>query len=123
MERRAEPRLFDADVVVVRCYDGLMHREYPGRVRNVSSLGIAVEIDYLLPVGTAVKISDQRFGDCSVFGIIRHRLSLSDCHSLGIEFVDELVSLAVHLEVQPQRVDRAEVHQNSSASLASEEPL
>ena len=103
-ERRSESRLLDCELVMVSWEgaDGTWLRQL-GTVDDVSSGGMGVVVDDVLPVGVTVRLS---YGDEDLVGTVKHSSQRPfGYYILGIEFVAESRDSMLHF--QPELLIRA----------------
>jgi PilZ domain len=94
-ERRSQPRLLDADLVMVGWEENSTKLNQLGSVHDVSPGGLGVLVSHALPVGTSVTIS---YGEGELNGIVRHNSQLIDGHFMGIEFAENSKNSTLHFQ-------------------------
>jgi hypothetical protein len=72
-DRRAQPRITDAELVMIFWDDNGTRRYQLGNVENLAENGAGMLVDYTLPVGTQVAIT---YGEGELTGIVRHCTAL-----------------------------------------------
>jgi PilZ domain len=85
-ERRSQPRLLDAELVMLSWLEGATRLKQLGNVEDVSRNGMGVIVQNDLPVGTSVTISYEEEEELT--GVVRHHSEREEGYFLGIEFED-----------------------------------
>jgi PilZ domain len=94
MERRSQPRLLDAELVMIGWQEGATRLKQLGNVEDVSQNGMGVIAQDDLPVGTSVTIA---YGEQEeLTGVVRHHSEREDGYFLGIEFEDSSKDSILH---------------------------
>jgi hypothetical protein len=95
IEQRSQPRLTDAEIVMI-FWDERGERAFQlANVRDISSDGAGLVVDHPLPVGTPVIMS---YGKDGLNAIVRHCSLLLDRHAIGIEFVEADKQSPIHFD-------------------------
>jgi hypothetical protein len=92
-ERRSQPRLLDAELVMLGWEEGATRLKQLGNVEDVSRNGVGVVVLDALPVGASVTVS---YGKEELTGIVRHHSRRESGHFLGIEFAESSQDSALH---------------------------
>jgi hypothetical protein len=92
-ERRSQPRLLDAELVLLGWQAGATQLKQLGNVEDVSRNGVGVLADEPLPVGTTVTLS---YGEEELSGIVRHHSLRENGCFLGIEFTESSQDSTLH---------------------------
>ncbi len=103
-ERRAQPRLLDADLVLVSWEDDHANRLIQlGNVEDISLNGLGFIVDDPIRPGTRISIS---YGDEKLTAIVMHNAKHYDGgYFTGIEFLEESRNSAAHF--QPELLIRS----------------
>lgn len=93
-ERRSQPRLADAELIMLGWQEGATWLKQLGNVEDVSFSGLGVLLQNDLPVGTTVTVS---YGEGEeLTGVVRHHAERAEGYLLGIEFNDGSKSSLLH---------------------------
>lgn len=82
-DRRLQPRLSDAELVMISFGDSGRRLQQLGNVEDMSLNGVGLVVDHAVPVGSAVTIT---YGEGDLTGVVRHCTHLAEGHFIGVEF-------------------------------------
>ena len=83
-ERRREPRLLCADMIVVEAEDRPKHwRRFQANLEDISASGACFEVDKPIPAGASVRLICRDF---QVIGTVRHCTFRETDYFVGVEF-------------------------------------
>jgi hypothetical protein len=83
-DRRLQPRLTDAELVMISFEDNGTRLQQLGNLENMSLNGAGIIVGHPIPAGSVVTIT-YREGELT--GIVRHCTALAEGHFIGVEFV------------------------------------
>lgn len=96
-DQRSQPRISDAELVMVSWDEnGTTFRQF-GNVENLSLNGAGMIVDDAIPSGTTVAMT---YGDGELTAVVRHCAAVAEGHFIGVEFVGN--SRASMLHFQPE---------------------
>jgi hypothetical protein len=82
MERRTEPRVASAELVLLTVLDNPHSEPRSGRIVDQSGRGMRVALDCKIPINTPVKIES---GDCIYIGVVAFCRDLDRAWHIGIQ--------------------------------------
>jgi hypothetical protein len=85
-ERRSQPWLRDAELVMLRWQERATQLMQLGNVENISLHGMGIIVQNDFSVGTSVIISYEE--EENLAGVVRHHSEREEGYFLGIEFED-----------------------------------
>jgi hypothetical protein len=96
-DRRLQPRLTDAELVMISFEENGTRLQQLGNVENMSLNGAGIIVGHPIPARSVATIT---YGEGELTGIVRHCSALADGHFIGVEFVG--ASKASSLHFQPE---------------------
>lgn len=94
-EQRSQPRISDAELVMIAWDEKETKFRQLGIVENVSLNGAGMIVDDELPVGTPLTMT---YGEGELTAVVRHSTSLAEGYLLGIEFLGRSRASALHFQ-------------------------
>jgi PilZ domain len=92
-DRRFEPRISDAELVMLSWNEGGTTLRQLGSVENLSPNGAGMIVDDPLRVGSTVTMT---YGEGELTAVVRHCTALAEGYSIGVEFVESSKDSALH---------------------------
>jgi hypothetical protein len=102
LERRLQPRFFDAELVMLAWEENGTTLKQLGNVEDLSLNGMGVIVSNALPVGTDLTLT---YGDRDLTGIVRHQSRRGEEHFIGIEF--DVISRDSNVHFDPELLVRS----------------
>lgn len=96
-EQRSNPRLREADLVMISREEGSTTSFQLGNLENISIGGIGMIADHPLLTGMEVTIS---YGEGGLRAIVKHCQAIEERYLIGVEFVGNREGLS--LQLQPE---------------------
>lgn len=92
-DQRSQPRISDAELVMLSWNEnGTTFRQF-GNVENLSLNGAGMIVDDALLLGTTVTMT---YGEGELTAVVRHCTALQEGHFIGIEFVGNSRASMLH---------------------------
>jgi hypothetical protein len=94
-DRRLQPRLSDAELVMISFEDNGSRLQQLGNLENMSLNGVGIIVGHPIPAGNAVTIT---YGEGELTGIVRHCTPLAEGHFIGVEFAGSSKASGLHFQ-------------------------
>lgn len=94
-DQRSQPRISDAELVMLAWNEnGTRFRQF-GNVENLSLNGAGMIVDDALPLGITVTMT---YGEGELTAIVRHCAAVAEGHFIGVEFVGNSRASMLHFQ-------------------------
>ena len=95
IDRRLQPRISDAELVMVSWEENGTTLRQLGSLENLSLNGAGMIVDKALAVARAVTMT---YGEGELTAVVRHCTPLAEGHFIGLEFVGESRASVLHFQ-------------------------
>jgi hypothetical protein len=94
-DRRLQPRISDADLVMLSSNENRTTLRQLGSLENLSLNGAGMIVNGAVPVGTTIAMT---YGEKELTAIVRHCTALTEAHFIGVEFLGSSRASALHFQ-------------------------